>query len=79
MCIYIYIHTHIHNHIYIYIYIYICIYTYAECLRITTLRLMLTWGDVKTIDTFSWLRNGPSFGTSGMWCLRMWCLIIIAM
>ena len=62
-----YIYVHVYVYIYIYRYIYIYISPHTDQHTNTWARAMPVRGQQRQL-----------FRSSGMWCLRMWCLIIIA-
>ena len=74
MCVYIYIYIYVYIHTYTYIYTYKCIYIYIYiCIQTCALRPASAPPRIRA-SSFE-----PAFGSSRMWCLRMWCLIILVL
>ena len=81
ICIHVYIHIYIYTYtyvciyIYIYIYIYICIHMYIDSLNIGPAKEHQVPRRARDVHVTP--QRSSLCRSSGMWCLRMWCLIII--
>ena len=66
--------------IYVYVCVYIYIYIYIKFIHRQINRYRLAQGPAPGTPRGHTLRYAPQqVGSSGMWCLRMWCLMIIVM
>ena len=72
---YIYIYTHISLSLYMYMYIYIYIYIHIY----KTDSLLGHAGRPTSCLPRVVAASDRHFGSAGMWCLRMWCLMIIVL
>ena len=82
--IYIYIYIHTHAYIYIYTYTYTHIYIYTYTYSYTYCNFNSKRISESNSSTNSHIRcnrnsndNNSIMSSSGRWCLRMWCLIIV--
>ena len=77
VCVYIYIYIYIYSYIYIYIYIYIYMYMYTYIYIYIYIFRCSAAGIRENGSRPPGSERSEVFRSSGMWCLRMWCLINI--